>query len=1433
MLCFSMILTSLFPIYGEEVIEEVESSIISCLECGLVDGHLDNCSFNENKEEDDSACNCDLIYSIHADTCPLFVVLEDEKEDVIEECICGTETDIHLEDCPLYEEIIVESDNLEEVSFEFLMEVITLSELYYTITDDTSIIDLLAVEEKEELSDRVNELYLAIEEPTEDDSRMKDELLDLLVVEVVLECEYCGLIDSHSENCELYICSECGEKEHLENCSKYIEVCSECLEKNGVHSEFCSLYICGECGLKEHSEECSNYKKPEFAPAPEKCEECQGENENHLESCSLFICSECGENKHTEDCSKFVDDRALFIRLLDSDLIGVYELLTDYEEQEEVNNLTEVQISEVIYYVGLIADDEDLETEILMLLYDLPNASKKPTTLEESDIYFDISFGDVVFTDTTYSGFNSTGDVISGEHKETNAYFVEQNSSAVTNYVISVGTEDTPVTVDFEIHLCGVNIDAPKGDDNHAPAVYVNTSSGYVYIIADDNTENILKAYGSIFTNGSGSSLKPEANRFGHAAIEKEIGTKGYLVVTCEEGFDLFRENHNKGHDCTANGVCGVINARAIGEAGFKSGNTRTSAAAAIGSKAEVSDTSDKRTSLSGAPTMGTLYNLRICGGKITATGSTGNYNTNTALGGSPGIGVGAGFQQYSIGYATDSFRIYGGYINAIAGDGSSACIGGGYHAGKVVVTIYGGTIFANSKLTNSKDIQRGAGIGGGGGGSTSNATAGATVYIRGGTIYAHSEFGAAIGSGAGGSSGTGQVATIDITGGTIYATTTKSTGNGAGAAIGSGGSTGSGKGGKATITISGGTIYASSELGADIGGGGTNSTTSSAVGGESIITISGGNIEAMTGGIGGGNANAGKGGNATLTISGGIINASSINGGNSKKNNGGSATVLITDGILNTGSIGGGTTDSSTAKIGSAAVEITGGEIHGQVIMDSTNLASGVECSFKMSGGTIDMSNPNSDYDFSFSEDNGAVVYIIGSGESTEEIAQLTGGIIRNGSAENGGAIYIAGGGSMLMSGGKIENCTANSNGGAVYISGGDFTMTGGTIEDCTADNGGALYVYGGNINMTAGLIDNNEAISNGGGIYVESESIDVIVAIDGGVISNNYAGNNGGAVGANLLGTSKCYISVGLEDCKCANPILHQEGVCPEIKDNLATISGGAFYCQSVGNTESTDINDHILIVDLFCSNIHGNGSTKFNGSNSLHEENGYFTIYAGEIDDGFLVDGGVFRDLRPKKVTQMIRYWSNYDGGPAECYEEEFTVGLTIFTPIDIYNRDGHLLSGWARSEDGTEGFIPIGGQYTVVKEDGYVDFYAIWDSQTSFIIYIPESFTISEETGIAQSEISADLQYFSEGDLLTITVNSDFELTNGVDTIPFAMRTSEPGITGDISNGGTVATFSYNNTVDKLLTVIVKFKDMLIGSFSGEITFNVDFHTDEDD
>ena len=1507
LLCFFMLFTMIpFSVYGED-----GSDIgFLCSECGLSEGHLEECSSYEipkeiEDEEDeveevnnDNSCICDSIYHIHEDTCPLYVEIETEESK--KECTCDLE--VHSEDCPLFEEIDV------IWTLDLLVEIKSLNELYEIIYENGAIIDDFTNNEKESLIVRIEELYNSIENPTENDIQMRDYLVNLLNSYIIEICEDCGEIDGHLVDCEYYVCEECGLKEHSEDCSLYVEdedivICEECFAEDGKHLKDCSQYIeieeenniCSECFVEngEHLESCSQYieePKSEYSPTPSIiCSECNGENgehiygcskykcpecgfDKHLDECSLFICSECGENKHIESCiyyicdecgenehletcslykcsecgekehtkicSKYVDTRSIYEKLLDSSLIEIYELLVNNDNILELNKLTEEEIEDIIYQVGVVSDDTDLEKDTLMLLYSLPNAPTPPwkTLEEDGEIHFDIAYGDVDFTDTTYSGYDENGIYITGEHLETNSYYIEQSNSK-TNYTVSVGTEDTPVTQDFEVHLCGVNIDAPRTSAYHKAAVYVNNSAGYVYIIIDDNTTNTLKSYGLIFTNGGGSALLTEENRFGHAAIEKEIGTKGYLVVTCEAGYDIHKDSHDGGHGCSANGPCGILDAYSLGEAGFKGDSTRTSAAAAIGSKAEVSDTADKRTALSGAPTMGTLYNLRIVGGVITATGSKGNTNSDTYLGGSPGIGVGAGFQQYSMGYSTSGFRIYGGYINAIAGDGSSACIGGGYHAGTVTISIYDGTIFATEKATPSTDIKRGTGIGGGGGGSTSNATAGATVYIRGGTIYAHSEFGAAIGSGAGGSSGVAKNATIEISGGTIYAETTKSTGNGAGAAIGSGGSTGSGQGGKATITISGGTIYASSELGADIGGGGTNSKNTSGVGGEAVVTISNGYIEAMSGGIGGGNANAGVGGKATLTVTGGTIYASSINGGDSIKSNGGSASVVISDGILNTGSIGGGRTSSSTANIGSATVDITGGNIHGQIIMDSTNLASGETCYFKMTGGTIDMKKSNNNFDFTFYQENGAVVYIIGGADSTEPIAQVSGGYIKNGSAYNGGAIYITGGGSMLMSGGTIMNCNASNNGGAININGGNFEMTGGTIMECSAKNGGAIYVNGGNILMTAGLLENNTATVNGGAIFVESDSIDVNINIEGGNIMSNSAGQNGGAIGANLQGTSKCYISIGLETCKCENQELHSWGVCPKIHNNIAGISGGAFYCQSIGDSTSTDVEEHILFVDLFCSNITGNKANKYSGSNSLHEENGYFTIYGGEIDDGFVVDGGVFIDSRTKAKKQIIRFWSNYDGGPSTPYEIELTVGYTMYLPEDTYERDGNLLSGWARNIEGTEGYIPIGGEYTVEKMgDGeYVDFYAVWDSQISFIIYIPEGITINEYSGTGTMEISAELNYFNENSLVEVFVNSDFLLileNNPSVTLPYELKTSEPGIIGAVPNGGLVATFEYNNRAMKILTVKLKKWASEFGKYTGNLTFTINFFSGED-
>lgn len=890
----------------------------------------------------------------------------------------------------------------------------------------------------------------------------------------------------------------------------------------------------------------------------------------------------------------------------------------------------------------------------------------------ESAIIFDLAKGDVSFTDDSYSGYNSEGAAVSGAHAESNIYVIEQSGSSATSNVVSVGSSSVAVTKKFEIHLRSLNIDAPKTVSNHAPAVYVNTSASTVYLILDNGTSSTMKAYARIFSKISGQTgtfVSTEASRFGHAAIEKEINTTGTLVVTCEQGYESQKGGATLGHDCSSSGACGALSATAVGDAAYASGNTRTAAAAAIGSRAEVSEDAHDRTSLKNAPTMGTLHNLTIAGGRITATGAVGNYNKPDSnggkrvyLGGSPGIGVGAGMQQYSIGYAMDNLSITGGYINAIAGDGSSANIGGGYHAGDVTVNVYGGTIIATevltsdtAKFTDTNDMKRGPGIGGGGGGATSNATAGATVNIYGGNITAKSSYGAAIGSGGGGTSGQAQAATINISGGTITATTVAgSNGNGAGAAIGAGGSLGDGKGGAATITISGGTIIASSEGGADIGGGGTNSTGSTGSGGTATVTITGGNITSSGGGIGGGRANSGVGGNATVNISGGTISATSIGGGVSKKNNGGTATVTVEgeanitlsesigggnsldvgkggnasvtvkSGYLSCNGIGGGSADdkdggsatvtvnggvliarsigggdSTNANIGHATAVITGGEIVGQFIM-----AAGADkaCTFDMTGGRLyGVDTTSGDY----AQDYGAAVYM----NDQNGVANMSGGVIEDCTAAMGGAIYMTAGTFNMSGTAIIRNCNATADGGAIYTGGGSFTVSDeALIENCEASrNGGAVYMGGGTLTMKNGTLTGHTA-ECGGAAYLGGGYL----FINDGVLTDNTATHGAGA----YLSNGTMTVSGGRlyeNDASKNGGAIYMGGGTLEVSggilDNNTAINGaGAYLTDGTMTVSAGSISDNTAAI---------NGGAIYMGGGTLK-------VSGGDLDDNVAING-----------------------------------------------------------------------------------------------------------------------------------------------------------------------------------------------------------------
>ena len=103
---------------------------------------------------------------------------------------------------------------------------------------------------------------------------------------------------------------------------------------------------------------------------------------------------------------------------------------------------------------------------------------------------------------------------------------------------------------------------------------------------------------------------------------------------------------------------------------------------------------------------------------------------------------------------------------------------------------------------------------------------------------------------------------------------------------------------------------------------------------------------------------------------------------------------------------------------------------------------------------------------------------------------------------------------GTLTLWNGDITGNNAVSNGGGVYVSSGStFTMNGGTItKNDAGSSGGGVYVSSGStFAMNGGTIAGNNAGSSGGGVYVSSGST---FTMNGGTITGNNAGSNGGGV-------------------------------------------------------------------------------------------------------------------------------------------------------------------------------------------------------------------------------------------------------------------------------------------------------------------------------
>ena len=258
-----------------------------------------------------------------------------------------------------------------------------------------------------------------------------------------------------------------------------------------------------------------------------------------------------------------------------------------------------------------------------------------------------------------------------------------------------------------------------------------------------------------------------------------------------------------------------------------------------------------------------------------------------------------------------------------------------------------------------------------------------------------------------------------------------------------------------------------------------------------------------------------------------------------------------------------------------------------------------------------------------------------------------VKGGVIYGGSAEKGGGVYVAGGGTFTMTGGNIVGCMATASatfharGGGVFVAdSGTFNMSGGSITGCTTVG---VYSYGGGIynegtmtlSGTAEIRDCHAKHSSGGDAF-------------GGGISDN-----GGtpAISGNVRITG-CTADGGKTDAvRMSYRSSISGGTFDGSVSNDGTISGGTFNGRVVN------------------SNMITNGT------------------FNGEVVNEGTISGGTFNGVVTSYVTISEGAISGiivtYQVNGAHYATQIVPSGSAAIKPVDLA-KHGYTFDGWYTSD-----------------------------------------------------------------------------------------------------------------------------------------------------
>ena len=355
-----------------------------------------------------------------------------------------------------------------------------------------------------------------------------------------------------------------------------------------------------------------------------------------------------------------------------------------------------------------------------------------------------------------------------------------------------------------------------------------------------------------------------------------------------------------------------------------------------------------------------------------------------------------------------------------------------------------------------------------------------------------------------------------------------------------------------------------------------------------------------------------------------------------------------------------------------------------------------------------------------------------------------INGGVIYGGNAENGGGVYVEGGGQFTMNGGNIVGGSSKWRGGGVYVEGGGkFEMNGNAaIVGCAAQSrcGSGVYVAeNGTFIMNGGTIRDCAWSLEGGGVYNAGQ-----FTMNGGTIRNCTA-SEGGAV---------------YHDSSA--PLILNGTI---ISDNSAALEPIYAQCDARGTViigADADIQANMYLSDF---TVHANGGVI---RGDLYA-NWAITI---SVDEG-VTQGTIFYG----KLTGSCNYNVN---GVAVTYQlngvnyatQFLNSGNAATKPADPTAKTGYTFDGWYKADgtkwnfdtDVTENITLAGWQYLPVDNASALES-ALADN-TVDVIRLTKDIDISSSLTIRRP-VTLDLNGYVLRYTNTNTAGSVFKIVTGGD------------------------------------------------------------------